>query len=100
VNKLEKVALKICDIYSMAYSEVDRERISHRFIRAMISKVTSKFGGRVDIIPRIFLKEFVDVLDKCELYENYNPWEAYEFDTARLRGELREEEEAVMSVEF
>ncbi|HVP95413.1 MAG TPA: BREX system ATP-binding protein BrxD [Methanoregulaceae archaeon] len=100
MNKLEKVALKVCDIYSMAYSEVDRERISHRFIRAMIGKVTGKFGGRVDIIPRIFLKEFVDVLDKCELYENYNPWEAYEFDTTRLKGELREEEEAVMSVEF
>jgi hypothetical protein len=100
MNKLEKVALKVCDIYSMAYSEVDRERISHRFVRAMIGKVTSKFGGRVDIIPRIFLKEFIDVLDKCELYETYNPWEAYEFDTARLKGELKEEEEAVMSVEF
>jgi hypothetical protein len=66
----------------------------------MISKVTGKFGGRVDIIPRIFLKEFVDVLDKCELYEDYDPWAAYEFDTARLKGELREEEEAVMTIEF
>jgi hypothetical protein len=100
VAKLEKVAQKICDIYSEAYSEVDRERVSHRFIRAMITKVTTKFGGRVDIIPRIFLKEFVDVLDKCELYEDYNPWETYEFDAARLKGELREEEEAVMTVEF
>jgi adenosylhomocysteinase len=99
-NKLEKVALKVCDIYSVAYKEVDRERISHRFIRAMISKVTGKFGGRVDIIPRIFLKEFVDVLDKCELYEDYDPWAAYEFDTTRLKGELREEEEAVMTIEF
>jgi hypothetical protein len=99
-NKLEKVALKVCDIYSVAYKEVDRERISHRFIRAMISKVTGKFGGRVDIIPRIFLKEFVDVLDKCELYDDYDPWAAYEFDTARLKGELREEEEAVMTIEF
>jgi len=54
----------------------------------------------VDIIPRIFLKEFVDVLDKCELYEDYDPWAAYEFDTARLKGELREEEEAVMTIEF
>ena len=100
MNKLEKVALKVCDIYSNAYSEVDRERISHRFIRTMINKVTGKFGGRVDIIPRIFLKEFVDILDKCELYDDYDPWAAYEFDSSKLKGELKEEEEAVMTVEF
>jgi hypothetical protein len=79
---------------------VDRERISHRFIRAMIKKITSRFGGRVDVIPRIFLKEFVDVLDKAELYEAYNPWETYEFDAEHLKGELKKEEEAVMVVEF
>lgn len=99
-KKLEKVALKVCDIYSDAFTAVDRERISHRFIRAMIQKLTTKFGGRVDVIPRIFLKEFIDVLDKCELYEDYNPWDAYQFDAAHLKGELKEEEEAVMVVEF
>ena len=66
----------------------------------MIKKVTSKFGGRVDVIPRIFLKEFVDVLDKCELYEEYDPWEQYHFETEHLKGELKEEEEAVMVMEF
>ena len=75
MTKLEQVALKVVDIYSQAFTEVDRERISHRFIRAMIKKITTRFGGRVDVIPRIFLKEFVDVLDKSELYETYNPWE-------------------------
>jgi len=99
-NKLEQVALKVVDIYARAYSEVDRERISHRFIRAMIKKITTRFGGRVDVIPRIFLKEFVDVLDKCELYDTYNPWETYEFDASHLQGELKKEEEAVMVVEF
>ncbi|HUU75115.1 MAG TPA: BREX system ATP-binding protein BrxD [Methanoregulaceae archaeon] len=99
-RKLEQVALKVMDIYSQAYTEVDRSRVTHRFIRAMIQKVTGKFGGRVDVIPRIFLKEFVDVLDKCELYEDYDPWESYHFDTTHLKGELKEEEEAVMVVEF
>jgi hypothetical protein len=99
-KKLEQVAQKVIQIYSAAYAEVDRTRISHRFIRAMIGKVTGKFGGRVDVIPRIFLKEFVDVLDKCELYDDYDPWESYQFDFRHLKGELREEEEAVMVVEF
>jgi len=99
-RKLEQVAEKVIAIYTDAFSPVDRSRVSHRFIRAMIGKVTGKFGGRVDVIPRIFLKEFVDVLDKCELYEEYDPWESYQFDTRHLKGDLREEEEAVMVVEF
>jgi hypothetical protein len=99
-SKLELVALKVVDVYAQAYTEPDRERISHRFIRAMIRKITTRFGGRVDIIPRIFLKEFVDILDKCELYEDYNPHDAYDFDAEHLRGELKKEEEAVMVVTF
>jgi adenosylhomocysteinase len=99
-KKLEQVAEMVIAIYTDAFSPVDRSRVSHRFIRAMIGKVTGKFGGRVDVIPRIFLKEFVDVLDKCELYEEYDPWESYQFDTRHLKGDLREEEEAVMVVEF
>ncbi|HOU81512.1 MAG TPA: BREX system ATP-binding protein BrxD [Methanoregulaceae archaeon] len=99
-KKLEQVASKVIIIYSEAYGEVDRNRVSHRFIRAMINRLTGKFGGRIDVIPRIFLKELVDVLDKCELYEEYDPWESYQFDARHLKGELREEEEAVMVVEF
>jgi adenosylhomocysteinase len=99
-GKLELVALKVMDVYSQAYREVDRDRVSHRFIHAMIKKITTRFGGRVDVIPRIFLKEFVDVLDKCELYDTYNPWDAYEFEAGHLKGELKKEEEAVMVLEF
>lgn len=99
-GKLELVALKVIDVYSQAYREVDREKVSHRFVRAMIKKLTGRFGGRVDVIPRIFLKEFVDVLDKCEIYEGYNPADGYEFEAEHLKGELKAEEEAVMVVEF
>jgi len=98
--RLELVALRVLDVYARAYTEPDRERVSHRFIRALIRKITTKFGGRVDIIPRIFLKEFVDILDKCELYENFDPSEAYDFDAGHLKGELKKEEEAVMVVTF
>lgn len=99
-RKLEQVAEKVIEIYSRAYTGVDRGRVSHRFIRAMIEKLTNKFSGRVDVIPRIFLKELVDVLDKCELYEDFDPWANYQFDARHLKGELKEEEEAVMVVEF
>ncbi len=99
-SKLELVALKVVDVYAQAYTEPDRERVSHRFIRAMIKKITTRFGGRIDVIPRIFLKEFVDVLDKCELYEDYTPGEVYDFDADHLKDNLKKEEEAVMVVRF
>ena len=98
--KLEQVALKVLDVYAKAHTEPDRERVSHRFIRAMIRKITTRFGGRIDIIPRIFLKEFVDILDKCEIYDNFDPSEGYDFDAEHLQGDLTKEEEAVMVVRF
>lgn len=99
-EKLESVALKVIDVYSKAYREVDRERISHRFVRALIKQITTRFGGRVDVIPRIFLKEFVDILDKSELYDDYDPANAYSFAPDGLKGDLTAEEEAVMVVRF
>jgi adenosylhomocysteinase len=99
-KKLGQVAEKVISVYSKAYREVDRSRVSHRFVKAMIQKVTSRFGGRVDVIPRLFLRELVDVLDKCELYEDYDPWKSYEFDAGQLPEGLRAEEEAAIVVKF
>ncbi|WP_298667751.1 BREX system ATP-binding protein BrxD [uncultured Methanofollis sp.] len=100
LQKLEEAALKVCEVYSDAAAPVDRNRVSHRFIRGMIDRVTTGFGGRVDVIPRVFLREFVDVLDKCGLYPEYDPAAAYAFDREKVKGDLKEEEEAVLEVEF
>ena len=100
VKKLEEVSLKVMDIYAEAYAEVDRTRVSLRFIRAMIERVTGKFGGRVDVVPRLYLREFVDVLDKCALYENYSPLEKYTFTPQSGDSSLKEEEKAVMEVSW
>ncbi|TAJ44510.1 BREX system ATP-binding protein BrxD [Methanofollis fontis] len=98
LDRLGEVALRVCEIYSESASPVDRDRISHRFIRSMIDRITGRFGGRVDVIPRLFLREFVDVLDKCELYPDYEPSFAYEGE--RVGEDLRDEEAAFLEVEF
>jgi adenosylhomocysteinase len=99
-KKLQEVALRVVEIYSGAYGQVDRDRISHRFIRTMVSRVSSVFGGRVDIIPRLFLREFVDVLDKCDLYPDYDPMAAYQTIPSEIQDILHDEEKAVMQVQF
>jgi len=63
----------------------------------MITRVTSRFGGRVDVIPRIFLREFVDILDKCALHEEYDPMQKYRFEGGS-ETDVTEEERAVMEV--
>jgi adenosylhomocysteinase len=96
--KLMEAALRVMEIYADAYSEVDKSRISPKFIRTMIEKVTGRFGGRVDVVPRLYLREFVDVLDKCALYPNYQPMEKYVFVPEKEAAGLKEEEKAVMEV--
>ncbi len=98
VEKLREAAGKVMDIYAEAYQEVDKSRVSPKFIRTMIEKVTSRFGGRVDVVPRLYLREFVDVLDKCALYPNYQPMEKYVFEPVKDTAGLKEEEKAVMEV--
>ena len=98
-EKLEAAAYKVVDIYSEGFGRVDTARISPAFITAMIAKITSRFGGRVDVVPRLFLREFVDVLDKCALYKNYSPMEKYAFAPTG-ETQLKEEEKAVMEVEW
>lgn len=100
VKKLEEVSNKVMMIYAEAYSEVDKERVSVKFIRSMIEKLTGRFGGRVDIVPRLYLREFVDVLDKCALYPNYSPMDKYAFTPEASDTALKDEEKAVMEVSW
>ena len=98
-SKLESAAFKVSAIYEDAYGSIDRTRISPAFIRQMITKITARFGGRIDIVPRLFLREFVDVLDKCALYPAYNPLEKYAFVPSETT-QLKEEEKAAMELEW
>ena len=94
-EKLLAVARKVGEIYEIAYQPVDRSRVSEAFIENMADHLTSKFGGRVDVLPRVFLREFVNVLDLVQDYPDYDPAAQYAFDVekARREGLLRAEEE-------
>ena len=54
----------------------------------------------MDVVPRLYLREFVDVLDKCALYDSYNPMEKYAFVAKENDTSLKEEEKAVMEVSW
>jgi hypothetical protein len=67
------------------------ERVSDAFVEALVDHVTAGFGGRVDVAPRVFLRELVDVMDKVDQHPDYHPGEAYRLridDDALLPEEL------------
>ena len=100
VSKLRTVATKVLQIYEAAYEAIDRQRVSDVFIEFMIAEITSKFGGRVDVVPRQFLRDFVNVLDKVRQYPEYDPDAEYEFSQAEA-GELTSvEQEAIEPITF
>ena len=101
-ERLLAVAGKVREIYEIAYQPVDRTRVSEALIEDMVDHLTSKFGGRVDVLPRVFLREFIHVLDLVQDYPDYDPATQYAFDAekARREGLLTAEEEEVSAIVF
>lgn len=100
-TKLQAVAAKVLRIYEAAYGATDRQRVSDVFLEFMIAEVTSKFGGRVDVVPRQFLRDLVNVLDKVRQYPEYDPDTEYEFDRTVPETDLSPvEQEAIEPVTF
>ncbi len=97
-KRLSEVALRVTEVYELAYGEVDRTRISHRFIKSMVERVCAAFDGRVDVIPRVFLREFVDILDRVDLYPDFDPSESYRPEPEKST--LTEEEKAVVKMDW
>lgn len=76
--RLVLVGRRVRDLYvAQRAPERVAERVSDPFLDALVDHVTAGFGGRVDVAPRIFLRELVDVMDKVDQHEEYLPAEAY-----------------------
>lgn len=99
-GKLQSVASKVVRIYEAGYGAVDPQRVSDVFIEFMIAEVTSKFGGRVDIVPRQFLRDLINVLDKTRQYPEYDPNADYEFDEGEAAELTAVEQEAISPITF
>ena len=89
-DRLRKVGLAVREIYPTQSPERLREKVSDAFVDALIAKLTDGFGGRVDVVPRLFLRRLVDVLDRVDAHAEYDPWTQAKLTVDR--GDLRDEE--------
>ena len=84
-ERLLQVARKVRDLYPAENPERLSERVDGPFLEALVRQVTAGFGGQVSLAPRLFLRELVDVMDRVDQHESYDPAEHYELDLADSR---------------
>jgi hypothetical protein len=98
--RLQQVGQRVRDLY--ADGSAARERVLQRcddaYIGELARAVGGRFGAKVAVAPRVFLKKLVaDVLDRIELFDDFDPRQHYKL-TLRA-GELTETERAFASVD-
>ena len=68
------------DIYATGAKEPERVRsvVDDDYLRDLAAAVGGELGGRTGIAPRLFLKKLVsDVLDRVDLFKDFNPRRDY-----------------------
>ena len=79
-DRLLTVGKKVRDLYPAKNGERLAAKVDDAFLRALVAQVTSGFRGSVSLAPRLFLRELVDVLDRVDQHEDYEPAEHYKLD--------------------
>lgn len=96
-ERLLLVAERVRELYPAQDAARLQSRVSAAFASKMADAVTGGFGGHVDVVPRLFLREFVNVLDLVDQRPDYDPQASWQFDPANSRQlELRPEEEVAL----
>jgi hypothetical protein len=82
--RLKEVALKLLDRYPTTDRVRLASKLSSKFIERLIAKVTEGFKGDVGVVPRQFLRHFVDVLDLADELDDFDPMKAEGFEPDKL----------------
>jgi hypothetical protein len=80
-TRLQEVGRRIRDVYAQHTSSSDRlhQLVDDAYIGLLAEKVTGRLGGRVGIVPRVFLKKLVaDVLDRVDQFPEFDPRRDYQ----------------------
>jgi hypothetical protein len=79
-ERLVEVGRKIRDLYAghAAAPERIHARVDDSYVADLATAVAGRFGGKVGIAPRVFLKKLVvDVLDRVDQFADFDPRQHY-----------------------
>ncbi|PRY37179.1 P-loop uncharacterized protein DUF2791 [Geodermatophilus tzadiensis] len=77
---LTALGAKVRDLFAGGAGDPDRltRAVDDGYLGDLAGAVSGSLGGRVGVAPRVFLKKLVgDVLDRVDLYEDFNPRRDY-----------------------
>ncbi len=85
-DRLFEVGQRVRDLYPTAQPTRLQATVSDAFLRSLVQQVTTGFGGKVAVAPRMFLRELTDVLDRVDQHQDFDPVVHYklQLDLARL----------------
>ncbi|HEY9626090.1 MAG TPA: BREX system ATP-binding protein BrxD [Coleofasciculaceae cyanobacterium] len=83
-DRLKEVALKLRGLYPTANATQISNKVTVEFVERLVAKVTKGFKGDVGVVPRQFLRQFVNVLDLANEYDEFDPMAAEGFELTEL----------------
>lgn len=79
-ERLLTVGVRVRDLYPAKSPERIARHVNDRFLSALVAQVTAGFGGKLSLAPRLFLRELIDVMDRVDIHEDYDPGALYRLD--------------------
>jgi hypothetical protein len=79
-ERLMTVGTRIRDLYPAKNPGRIFQRVDDDFLRRLVSQVTAGFSGKVALAPRLFLRELIDVMDRVDIHESYDPRHHYQLE--------------------
>jgi len=76
-ERLLTVGRRIRDLYPAKNAQRVAARVDDAFLKGLVAQITSGFGGKITLAPRLFLRELVDVMDRVDLHPDYEPAQHY-----------------------
>ena len=86
-HRLQAVALRLRELYPTNDPHRIERALNDDFIDHLVADVTKGFKGDVGVVPRQFLREFVNQLDLVEEHPEYDPASEYGFQPTELTPE-------------
>lgn len=78
-ERLLSVGKRIRDLFPAEHAERVRTRVDDAFLDRFVAQVTTGFGSKIALAPRVFLRELTDVLDRVDQHEAFDPQLHYKF---------------------
>jgi hypothetical protein len=83
-DRLKEVAAKLRELYPAQARAQVASKVTNDFVERLVAEVTTGFRGDVGVVPRQFLRQFVDVLDLTDDNPDFDPMTAAGFEPKAL----------------